>query len=74
MFDEISLGKDGHQVIVSTVGHLIKAQRVSAGARSTQLLGQMSDLNLQNIGQRRGQTISKQGPVQQEDSASSSGN
>ncbi|XP_014550607.1 hypothetical protein COCVIDRAFT_31696 [Bipolaris victoriae FI3] len=72
MFDEVSLGEDGHQVIVSTVGDLINARRVSAGARSTQLLGQMSDSTLQAIGQRQSHVISKQSPLQQEDSASSS--
>jgi hypothetical protein len=74
MFDEVSLGEDGHQVIVSTVGDLINARRVSAGARSTQLLGQMSDLTLQSIGQRRSDTTSNQEPLRQEDSTSSSGN
>ncbi|KAJ6284226.1 hypothetical protein J3E71DRAFT_277082 [Bipolaris maydis] len=57
MFDEVSLGENGHQVIVSTVGDLINARRVSAGARSTQLLGHI---------------ISKQAPLQQEDDALSS--
>ncbi|KAH8621944.1 hypothetical protein IG631_23339 [Alternaria alternata] len=72
MFDEVSLGEDGHQVIVSTVGDLINARRVSAGARSTQLLGQMSDLTLQSIGQRQSYSISNQGPSGQEDNTSSS--
>lgn len=74
MFDEVSLGEDGHQVIVSTVGDLINARRVSAGARSTQLLGQMSDSTLQKIGQHQSHNDSKQNPLQQEDGASSSSN
>ncbi|ENH98753.1 hypothetical protein COCC4DRAFT_154992 [Bipolaris maydis ATCC 48331] len=74
MFDEVSLREDSHQVIVSTVGDLINARRVSASARSTQLLGQMSDATLQTIGQRQSHNASKQNPLQQEDSASSSSN
>jgi hypothetical protein len=74
IFDEVSLGEDGHQVIVSTVGDLINARRISAGARSTQLLGQMSDLTLQSIGQRRSHTVSNQNPSRPEDDASSSAN
>ena len=65
IFDEVTLGEDGHQVIVSTIGDLINARKISAGARSIQLLGQMSDVTIQNIGRHRDhdKTTDKQTPV-----------
>lgn len=49
IFEDVSMAEDGHQVIVSTIGDLILAKRVSAGARSTQWMGQMSDDSLQQL-------------------------
>jgi hypothetical protein len=48
-YQRVSLDDDGQQVLVSTVGDLIDARNVSAGKRSTQWLGQMSDLSLQQL-------------------------
>ncbi|KAF2176781.1 hypothetical protein K469DRAFT_645268 [Zopfia rhizophila CBS 207.26] len=47
VFEDVSMAEDGHQVIVSTVGDLLSAKRITAGARSTQWFGQMSDDSLQ---------------------------
>lgn len=71
MFDEVSLGEDEHQVVMSTIGGLVNHRRVSAGARSTHLLGQMPDLTLQSIGQRRDHTTSNHDSLRQQDNASS---
>ena len=48
------MADDGHQVIVSTVGDLISAKRVTAGARSVQLMGQISDDSLRHFSQSIG--------------------
>ena len=55
IFEDVSMADDGHQVIVSTLGDLILARRVTAGARSMQLMGQMSDDSLQQLSQNFGQ-------------------
>ena len=49
VFEEVHMADDGHQVIVATLGDLISARKISAGARSTQWLGQMSDASLQQL-------------------------
>ena len=48
-FVDVTVAEDSRQVVVSTVGDLISAKRVTAGARSLQLAGQMSDSSLQHI-------------------------
>lgn len=47
MMEDVATAEDSRQVLVSTVGDLIAAQRVTAGARSLQCIGQMSDETLQ---------------------------
>lgn len=42
-FGDVIIGDDGDQAIVSTFGDLISAKQVRAGARSSQILGQMTD-------------------------------
>ena len=54
IFEDVSMADDGQQVIVSTLGDLIVARRVTAGARSMQLMGQMSDDSLQQLSQNFG--------------------
>ena len=44
---------DGRQAIVSTIGDPISAKRITAGARSMQLMGQMSDESLQHFSRDR---------------------
>ena len=51
VFEDINMADDGYQVIVATLGDLILARRVTIGARSTQLMGQMSDDSLQQLSQ-----------------------
>lgn len=46
-YEDISIGDDGHQNIVSTFGDLINAKRITTGSGSTFLMGQMSDESLQ---------------------------
>ena len=49
VFEDVNVAQDSHQVVVATLGDLISARRISAGARSKQWLGQMSDSSLQQI-------------------------
>lgn len=49
LFEDVSMADDGHQLIVSTMGDLISARRVTVGSRSIQWLGQMSDTSLQQL-------------------------
>jgi hypothetical protein len=49
VFEDVFMGDDGHQLIISTMGDLISARRVTVGARSIQWLGQMSDTSLQQL-------------------------
>jgi hypothetical protein len=53
VFEEVSLTDDGHQLVISTIGDLISAKKVSVGARSHQWLGQMSDESLQQLSRDR---------------------
>ena len=62
VFEDISMADDGHQIIVSTLGDLISARKISAGARSLQWFGQMSDESLQQLSRNKGQSGFKQGP------------
>jgi hypothetical protein len=48
-FEDVTMAEDGNQIIVSTIGDLISAKRINAGARSNQWLGQMSDQSLQGM-------------------------
>lgn len=59
VFEDISLADDGHQVLVSTIGDLISARRITAGAKSRQWLGQMSDESLQMLSQNNVQVASE---------------
>jgi hypothetical protein len=59
IFEDVSMADDGQQVIVSTLGDLILARRVTAGARSMQLMGQMSDESLQQLSQNRNHSVVK---------------
>lgn len=58
VFEEVSAAEDAHQAIVSTVGDLISARRVTAAAGATQLLGQMSDSYLLQLSKIRGVDLS----------------
>lgn len=49
VFEDVDADHDVDQVIVSTFGDLVSAKCIKVGARSTQLLGQMSDDSLQHI-------------------------
>ncbi|KAF3909334.1 hypothetical protein ABW20_dc0110549 [Dactylellina cionopaga] len=53
VFEDVSQSDDGEQVIVSTVGDLLSAKRVTAGARSIQWMGQMSDASLQYLADKK---------------------
>jgi hypothetical protein len=47
VFRAISAADDSHQILVSTSGSPIHAQNISAGPRSSQWMGQMSEASLQ---------------------------
>lgn len=52
VYEDIALSDDSHQVIISTVGALISARRVTGGSRSFQVLGQISDESFQLFSSR----------------------
>jgi hypothetical protein len=52
--EDITTAEDSRQVLVSTIGDLITARRVDAGARSLQCIGQMSDETLQQLSRAHG--------------------
>ncbi|WPH00600.1 Hypothetical protein R9X50_00343000 [Acrodontium crateriforme] len=47
IIENVQVAEDGQQVIVSTIGDLITARGVTAGARSVQVIGQMDDDTVQ---------------------------
>ncbi|KAK6337870.1 hypothetical protein TWF696_001348 [Orbilia brochopaga] len=49
VFEDVTAHDDGDQIVVSTLGDLISAKRITVGSRSLQLLGQMSDESLQHF-------------------------
>jgi hypothetical protein len=58
VFEDISATQGAHQVVVSTLGDLISAKRITAGVGATQWLGQMSDATLQELARGRGIDLS----------------
>lgn len=46
VFEDVGAAEDSQQMIVSTIGDLISARRVTVGARSMQVMGQMTDDSL----------------------------
>ena len=48
-FESIDTAEDCRQVIVSTIGDLIKANGLAIGARTVNVMGQMNDESLQRI-------------------------
>jgi hypothetical protein len=53
VFEEVSAAKDAHQLMISTVGDLILAKRVTAGLGADQWLGQASDATVQQLSRDR---------------------
>jgi hypothetical protein len=49
IYSHVAVAEDSSQYIVSTVGDLISAKNISAGARSLQCMGQLSDESLQKM-------------------------
>lgn len=54
VMEDIATAEDSRQVLVSTIGDLIAAHRVTAGPRSLQAIGQMSDETLQHLSRTHG--------------------
>lgn len=61
IFEEISMGEEGRQVIASTVGDLIFAKQIKVGSRSLQVMGQMSDVTIQQATQPGSTVDGKEG-------------
>ena len=53
VFEDITSVDDAQQLIVSTLGDLISAKRVTTGSRSSQWMGQMSDDTVQQVSRDR---------------------
>ncbi|KAH8589567.1 hypothetical protein B0O99DRAFT_581513 [Bisporella sp. PMI_857] len=49
IFEKIDTAEDSRQIIVSTIGELIKANGLTIGARAINIMGQMNDESLQKI-------------------------
>jgi hypothetical protein len=49
IFEDVTSMDDAKQVLVSTIGDLINAKRITTGMRSLQLIGQMSDESIQHL-------------------------
>jgi Fungal N-terminal domain of STAND proteins len=49
IYADVAVAEDSSQYIISTVGDLISAKNISAGARSLQCMGQLSDESLQKL-------------------------
>ncbi|KAJ9216010.1 hypothetical protein DTO166G4_2254 [Paecilomyces variotii] len=60
VFEDIQSADSSHQVIVSTLGDLITARRVSAESGSAQWLGQMSDETLRCLAEKYVPTAEKE--------------
>jgi hypothetical protein len=54
VYEDISLIDDSQQLIISTIGALITARRVSGGSRSVQVFGQISDESFQLLARNIG--------------------
>jgi hypothetical protein len=60
-YEGISIGEGGQQIIVSTIKDLISAKNITAGSKSTQVIGQMSDESLQYVSRRHDHLADKEG-------------
>lgn len=49
VFEDIDIGDDSFQTVVSTIGDLIRAKGLKIGVRSVNIMGQMQDESLQKI-------------------------
>lgn len=58
VFEDVTAAQDSDQIVVSTLGDLISAKRITAGVRATQWIGQMSDTSLQQLARGRGIDLS----------------
>jgi predicted nucleic acid-binding Zn-ribbon protein len=58
VFEDVTAAQNSDQVVVSTLGDLISAKRITAGVGATQWLGQMSDTSLQQLARSRGIDLS----------------
>jgi hypothetical protein len=56
VFQAISAAEDSHQILVSTSGSPIHALNITAGLRSSQWMGQMSEVSLQLLSKDAGVT------------------
>ena len=61
VFEDISMGEEGPQVIASTIGDLIFARHIRIGSRSLQVIGQMSDVTIQQATHPSGTVDGKEG-------------
>lgn len=63
VIEDVTSADDSSQVIVSTVGDLIRAKRVTTGSRSAQWFGQMSDETVQTLSHVYGKSSVEQPEV-----------
>lgn len=63
VYEDVSGLDDTQQMIISTVGQLISARRVTAGSRSLMLFGQLSDESVQHVSTQFGSGKSSETPT-----------
>ncbi|KAL2827135.1 hypothetical protein BDW59DRAFT_57913 [Aspergillus cavernicola] len=69
VFEDVTSLDDSQQVLVSTIGDLLNARRITTGMRSFQVLGQISDDTLQHLSLRHsrpGDNVVNREPERQE--------
>ncbi|KAL4862208.1 hypothetical protein BDV12DRAFT_179146 [Aspergillus spectabilis] len=67
VFEDVASMDDSQQVLVSTIGDLLNAKRISTGMRSLQVLGQMSDDTLQHLSSRQNHPGENVAGIEQKD-------
>lgn len=63
IYENVDLAEDSFQTVVSTMGDLIKASGLTIGARSVNIMGQMSDESLQKLGNSWTNSLSQSPPT-----------
>ncbi|KAL4993359.1 hypothetical protein BDV10DRAFT_179361 [Aspergillus recurvatus] len=67
VFEEVTSMDDAKQVLVSTIGDLLNAKKITTGMRSLQLIGQMSDETVQHLSSRHNSPGEKVVGIEQND-------
>ncbi|KAL4772509.1 hypothetical protein BDW60DRAFT_38738 [Aspergillus nidulans var. acristatus] len=67
VFEEVTSMDDTKQVLVSTIGDLLNAKKITTGMRSLQLIGQMSDETVRHLSSQHNSPGEKVADIEQND-------